>query len=74
MCTWCEYEDERCVALGVIIALLHVKGRGFDEQGGELLRDELLDTRYLVKASNWREEVTEEEGRSNEKNKLEEWK
>jgi hypothetical protein len=58
--TWCEYEDERCVALGVTIALLHVEGRGFDEQGGELLGNELLDTRYLVKASNWSEEVTEE--------------
>jgi hypothetical protein len=51
--TWCEYEDEGGVALGVTVALLHVEGRGFDEQWGELLGDELLDTRYLVNASNY---------------------
>ena len=51
MCTWCEYEDKGGVALGVVIALLHFEGRGFDEQGGQLLGDELLDTRYLVNAS-----------------------
>lgn len=67
MCTWCKYEDEGGIALGVIIATLHVEGRGFDEQGGEFLRDKLLDTRYLVDASNTREEVTEEEMRLEEK-------